>query len=340
MNMSMTPEQIWRLADAAAKSGLAPNGLKSTEACFYIMMTGAEIGVPPTTALRTIALVKGKATIGAETMLALALRAGVRIEWIQADAEAARLTMSRDGHAPYSHAFTMRDAQTAGLNNQETWKKYPAALLRARCISGAVRAYCPDVVTGLYTPEEVASFAGADDPTDVRAIPGPAATLAALPDYGERQIEPAATREPVAVDRDTERKAARAERAAPPSAHDAAKAKAEWLDRVGILALVEDVYGYAIAWTDNEIALVDALIQRIAGHTDDGKPTRAWTDDGPTRRKVYSVAKNVCAKALDELEEAERGPRPESDLDAPPIDADDLPRPAAKAATRHDGMPA
>ena len=40
-----------------------------------------------------------------------------------------------------------------------TWKKYEDAMLRARVISTGVRLTLPGVLGGLYTPEEVSSFA-------------------------------------------------------------------------------------------------------------------------------------------------------------------------------------
>jgi hypothetical protein len=35
------------------------------------------------------------------------------------------------------------------------WQKYPDAMLRARCISAAARLAFPDIIGGMYTPEEI-----------------------------------------------------------------------------------------------------------------------------------------------------------------------------------------
>lgn len=144
------------LADAAVKSGLAPKGM-TTHAAFYIMAVGRDIGIPPTVALNTIKPIQGRPTMSAESMLALAVARGVTVQWGETTPKSATLTLRRNGHEPYTSSFTMDDAKRAGLSGGN-WTKYPQAMLRARCISAAVRAFCPDVVTGLYTPEEVESF--------------------------------------------------------------------------------------------------------------------------------------------------------------------------------------
>jgi hypothetical protein len=52
-------------------------------------------------------------------------------------------------------SFTTADAQRAGLNG-DNWRKYPAAMLRARCLSAICRAVFPDLCLGLYDPDELA----------------------------------------------------------------------------------------------------------------------------------------------------------------------------------------
>jgi hypothetical protein len=151
-----------------------PQDVKGVDAAFYIMASGIELGLQPMLSLRTLRLVKGRLSIAAETMLALAIARGVSVHWKQADDSAAILTMTRAGHAPYTSTFTAADARKAGLGG-DNWTRYPAAMLRARAISAGVRAYCPDVVSGLYTPEEVESFDDAPRTVQIEARqPSPA----------------------------------------------------------------------------------------------------------------------------------------------------------------------
>jgi hypothetical protein len=52
----------------------------------------------------------------------------------------------------------MEDAKVAGLLSKDTWKKYPEAMLRARCVAIVARALFPDAIMGAsYTPEELES---------------------------------------------------------------------------------------------------------------------------------------------------------------------------------------
>ena len=52
----------------------------------------------------------------------------------------------------------MERAKRAGLLGNPSWQKYPAAMLRARAISEAARAWANDALYGfIYTPEEIDS---------------------------------------------------------------------------------------------------------------------------------------------------------------------------------------
>lgn len=165
-----TITELQTLAKAAHASGLMPAEVRTADAALYIMASGIELGLQPMIALRTLRLVKGRISIAAETMLALAISRGITVEWSQADNDGAILTLTRPNGKPYTSAFTIADARKAGLGG-DNWSKYPAAMLRARAISAGVRAYCPDVVTGLYTPEEVEAFDDAPRTVQIEARP-------------------------------------------------------------------------------------------------------------------------------------------------------------------------
>lgn len=64
----------------------------------------------------------------------------------------------------------MEDAKRANLTGKGPWVTYPAAMLRARCISSMARAMFPDALSGVvYTPEELG--AQVDDDGSVIEIP-------------------------------------------------------------------------------------------------------------------------------------------------------------------------
>jgi hypothetical protein len=50
--------------------------------------------------------------------------------------------------------FTIQMAQQAGLTGKDNWRKYPARMLKHRAIAFACRDLFPDVMAGIYTPDE------------------------------------------------------------------------------------------------------------------------------------------------------------------------------------------
>jgi hypothetical protein len=109
-------------------------------------------------ALSNIAVINGKPTASAELMLALIYRDhgddAVRV--IETTAERCMVAYRRRGwQEPELFSFTIDDAACAGLLGKDNWRHYPAAMLRARCISAVARFAFPDTIAGLYTPEEL-----------------------------------------------------------------------------------------------------------------------------------------------------------------------------------------
>ena len=56
-----------------------------------------------------------------------------------------------------TETFTMAMATRAGLASGVNWKKFPEAMLWARCLTAGVRAHCPDALGGnpVYAVEEL-----------------------------------------------------------------------------------------------------------------------------------------------------------------------------------------
>lgn len=150
--------EVWRLAEALAHArGFVPKAmLGDPNGIAAAILTGMELGIGPMQALRSIHMVDGKPTMAADFMLARAIDRGVRLTWLRADAKAAIVRLERAGFAPYTQSFTIEEARDAGLAAKDNWRKYPAAMLRARCISAAMRAFCPDVLgPGVYVEGEI-----------------------------------------------------------------------------------------------------------------------------------------------------------------------------------------
>lgn len=102
-------------------------------------------------------LMDGKLSMRAEVMLAEFRNRGGKHKWIKdgSDGREAILELTdADGNVTTAR-YSIDDAQRAGLNRDGSgWSKNPSNMLRARCSSNAVRMAAPEIVSGVYTPEE------------------------------------------------------------------------------------------------------------------------------------------------------------------------------------------
>jgi hypothetical protein len=130
-----------------------PQGVLST------VMLGRELGLPAMASLRQIHIVEGKHTLSAQLMVALVLKSGLAkyFEPEEFDDKHAVFVTHRKGQRkPVRMEHTIVMAQTAGLvKPNSNWVKVPIDMLCARAQSRLCRMVYPDVVGGLYTPDEI-----------------------------------------------------------------------------------------------------------------------------------------------------------------------------------------
>lgn len=149
---------LFQLASALRQAqGFIPQHLRSEGEIVAVILAGRELGLPPMAAMRSIALIRGKVILDASMQLALMVRAGGKVKWLKdgTDGQEAALEVRREGHEPYVSRYTWDMAKQAGLTGSDTWKKHTAAMLRARAVSAAGKAYMPDVLSGCYVPGEL-----------------------------------------------------------------------------------------------------------------------------------------------------------------------------------------
>jgi hypothetical protein len=53
-----------------------------------------------------------------------------------------------------TYTWSLEDAKRAGLAGRPNWSKYPREMLINRCIAEAARFVFPEVMAGVYAPEE------------------------------------------------------------------------------------------------------------------------------------------------------------------------------------------
>lgn len=163
--MELIPiSDIQTMALNISKSGFF--GLKTPEQAAALMLVAQADGLHPAKAATHYHIIQGKPLLSADAMLARFQSAGGKVQWdVYTDAEVTgTFTHAQGGSVKIS--WTIARAKKAGIGNLE---KFPAAMLRARCISEGIRTVYPGVIVGMYTPEEVQTYA----PAVTEALPAP-----------------------------------------------------------------------------------------------------------------------------------------------------------------------
>jgi hypothetical protein len=146
------------VAKTLVASRLLPKAVTTPEAAFAIIMTGREMGLTAMQSLRSIHVVEGRPTMSADLMAALVKRSP-ECEWfrlVSSTAEVAVYEAKRRGEPePTRMSFSFDEAKAAGLTSKDNYRKFPAAMLRARCIAALARAVFPDVMLGVYELDEL-----------------------------------------------------------------------------------------------------------------------------------------------------------------------------------------
>lgn len=151
-------ELMLEQANVLIDSGLLPADIRKPAQAVAIMLKGQELGIKPMYALSNIVIVKGKPSASAELMLALIFtdHGDSAFRWLESTDQVATASYKRrTDTARQEFSFTWEDALKAGLTGGDNWRKYPKAMLRARCVSAIARMYFPDSIGGMYTPEEL-----------------------------------------------------------------------------------------------------------------------------------------------------------------------------------------
>lgn len=108
---------------------------------------------------------RGKGGMPGSLMLGLILRAGHRVQVIEASDRRAEMALHRcDGQPSGRAAWSITDAALARLLDNPMWTQYPEDMLYWRAVARLARRYAADVVQGFgHLPEELAEQAAADD---------------------------------------------------------------------------------------------------------------------------------------------------------------------------------
>ena len=124
-------------------------------------------GITPLEFKRTYHLIQGSPTMRADAMLAKFRKAGGKFTIVERSKDKAAIELTSAEGDSYKNEFTREEA----LASRWPWKDWKApdrqlkdnwatdtdfkAMLWARLVSDSIRAFAPEIVAGIYTPEEM-----------------------------------------------------------------------------------------------------------------------------------------------------------------------------------------
>jgi hypothetical protein len=175
-----TIDEVARVAKAVIVAGLAPDSYKTggeEQTISRIMigiMKGAEIGLPPLTALANIAIINGRPCLYGDGVVALVQASGKVEKWIERyegepadpDYTALCIIFRKGQDHPYEGRFSMADAKRAHLLAKGPWLQYGPRMMMWRARTYAIRTGFADCLSGLAIAEEIQDLPEAPKPVD------------------------------------------------------------------------------------------------------------------------------------------------------------------------------
>lgn len=187
-----TIEEVWRTAVLVARSGLAPEGMKTPEALTIAMLKGMSLGMRALDAVWSLAIINNKPTVPGDAALAIVRGKDLMEEFEETfsgeeyqDNFTAHCTVKRKGESKaYTSTFSVADAKRAGLwdddavvrrkmkydgwfqgrlykagdwaelPNDSPWFKYPKRMMMYRARGFRFRDSFTDVLGGMHISEE------------------------------------------------------------------------------------------------------------------------------------------------------------------------------------------
>lgn len=150
------------LAQRMFSSGLF-SAYGTPQAVLSTVMLGRELGLPAMASLRTIHVIDGKHSLSASLMAALVIKSGLAeyFEPVEVSPTSVTFETKRKGsRGPMRLVHTIEMARQAWSKGEDAWAKSgwgknPTDMLAARCMARLARLIYPDLLAGLYTPEEL-----------------------------------------------------------------------------------------------------------------------------------------------------------------------------------------
>jgi len=156
-NMENPVVAMERMGEAFYKSGMF--SCDRPEQGQVLALACLSEGMSPFQLLRTYHIIQGRLTKRSDKMLAEFKAMGGKCKWIadinDTQKQRAQFVLNEnDMEAEYN----IEDAKREGLTGKDVWKKSAPDMMRARLISKVMRMIAPEIVAGIYAPEETPAF--------------------------------------------------------------------------------------------------------------------------------------------------------------------------------------
>ena len=154
MNITMhkSTNELMTIAEMFAVSGMFPDGREKAKVATKLVI-GQTLGLNPLDSMTGLNMIQGKVVLSA-SLMANAIKRSTKYDYAaKTTVDACTIEFfeigpqTSDRRHIGSTTFTIEDAQRAGISNGQNWRKYPKAMLFARCISAGYREHCPDALS-------------------------------------------------------------------------------------------------------------------------------------------------------------------------------------------------
>lgn len=139
-------------------ASLLPKHIRSPQDVVLLVQFGHDYGMTPMQAIQNLYVVEGKVTMPANIAIGRAMGhpACEYLMCVETTPTQATWEGKRKGYpAPTRLTYTIEQARDAKLTGKQNWQKHPAEMLRARAGMQLVRVLFPDILAGIYDPDEL-----------------------------------------------------------------------------------------------------------------------------------------------------------------------------------------
>lgn len=155
MSLSDELKAPMAIGEIFAKSGMFPDAKSQSQAVVKIL-AGRELGLSPFQSMSNIIIVNGRLGLAAQSMAGLVNKSKeYRYVVKSLTDEGCTIELLKNDQLVGSSTFGKAEASKAGLINKDIYKNYPRNMYFARALSNACKWYCPEIIQGYMTLEEL-----------------------------------------------------------------------------------------------------------------------------------------------------------------------------------------